>query len=218
MTRKYERKGPSVPHGTRIQDYPEKLRNAIIDDLRAGLLSRVKIAERHRVKYTAVLRFSRMLGAEGDLRPAVQKKAEAEIMAMRQGDNTNDAVVVNENALVILELVRDHSNLVRRARNISVVLLQDLEDTIRNRDEIERTIKEKCAEDASPVREMQMMRAVSLPTNTKTLMDLAGAMKTLIGLEREMFNIGKGDEGRGTQSLEDYVMSLPGESVRVIES
>lgn len=215
MTRKYERKGPPVPHGTRIQDYPEKLRNAIIDDLRAGLLSRQKIADKHKVKYSAVLRFAKMLGAEKDLRPAVMRQAETEIMALRLGDNENDAVVVNENALVILELVRDHSAIVRRARNISTTLLQDLEDTIRNRDEIENTIAEKCAEDSSPAREMQMMRAVSLPTNTKTLMDLAGAMKTLIGLEREMFNIGKGDESKGVQSLEDYVMSLPGESVRV---
>lgn len=212
-------KKPAVADRTKIEDYPERLRNAIIDDLRAGLLTRVKIAERHRVKYRAVLKLAKLLGIDGDLQPEIHAKAKKEIVAMRFGDNANDAVVVNDNARVILELVRDHSTIVRRARNISVSLLDDLEQTIGNREEIERSIEAECANDTSPLREMNMRRAVSLPANTKTLMDLASAMKTLIGLEREMFNIGKGDDdGKGNQSLEDYVLSLPGESERVAES
>ncbi|MGE4337463.1 MAG: hypothetical protein AB7E55_15990, partial [Pigmentiphaga sp.] len=123
--------------------------------------------------------------------------------------NINDNVVVNENAQIVLAMMREHSQSVMRARGVAALLMDDLEATIRNRAEIEADIEIECGSDEDGLRKTRMRRAVSLAANTKVLADLSNSLKTLISLEREMFGIGKGDDGDGKQSLEDYVLSLP---------
>lgn len=195
---------------------PKQPPRRVIVDIRAGILSKPKIAEKHKVSVGQVRQWAKMLGVDGDLRADVMVAARAGYMDTMLADNAQESIVVNENAQIVLALMRDHSDQVRRARNIATLLMDDLETAIRRRDEIENTIAEKCAEDKTREREARLLRAVSLPVNTKTLADLAGAMKTLIGLEREIFNIGKdrGDDDNGG-TLEDYLLSLPGEATRV---
>lgn len=186
-----------------------KLQQAIIDDVRAGLLSIPQIAEKHNVDYHKAYRISKTLGGGGDLHVEVVSTVQNKVAALRIADNLNDAVVVSENAQIVLTMMREHSQSVMRARNVATLLMDELESTIRNREAIEEDIEIKCADDQSPLRRNRMMAAVSLPTNTKTLADLSGALKTLVGLEREMFNIGNTASGEGDKTLEDYVMSLP---------
>ncbi|MFZ2981869.1 MAG: hypothetical protein WA085_12620 [Sphingobium sp.] len=186
-----------------------QLQQAIIDDVRAGLLSIPQIAEKHNVDYHKAYRISKTLGGGGDLHGEVVGKVQNEVAALRIADNINDSVVVTENAQIVLMMMREHSQSVMRARNVAALLMDELESTIRNREAIEEDIEVKCADDQSPLRRNRMMAAVSLPTNTKTLADLSGALKTLIGLEREMFNIGQAGSGEGDKTLEDYVLSLP---------
>lgn len=193
-----------------------KKQKAIIDDLRAGLLKMPRIAEKHKVPYHQVYSLSRLIGKQqGDLRDEVVASAQAQIVAAHVTDFAHEGVVVSENAQVVLALVRDHSVQVKRLRNIAAMLMGDLETTIRHRDEIEADIAVKCASDDNGQREARMLHAVSLPVNAKTLADITGAMKTLVGLEREIFNIGDDNDGDGQQSLEDYLLSLPGEASRV---
>jgi hypothetical protein len=150
-----------------------------------------------------------LVGSEKDLHANIVFKATQDVVALRIADNINDNVIVNENAQIVLAMMREHSQSVMRARGVAALLMDDLEATIRNREEIEDDIEIECKGDENPLRKIRMKRAVSLAANTKVLADLSGALKTLIGLEREMFNIGQGDDGNGKQSLEDYVLSLP---------
>lgn len=187
----------------------ENKKQAILDDIRAGLMTTAHIAEKHGVSYHVVYRMRALVGGENDLHANIVFKATQDVVALRIADNINDSVVVNENAKIVLEMMREHSQSVMRARGAADLLMNDLEAAIRNREQIQADIRTECADDESPIRRSQMMRAVSLAANTKVLADLSNALKTLITLEREMFNIGNGDDGNGKQSLEDYVLSLP---------
>lgn len=187
----------------------ENKKQAILDDIRAGLLKTAQIAEKHGVGYHTVYRLRDMAGGEKDLHADIVFKATQDVVALRIADNINDNVIVNENAQIVLAMMREHSQSVMRARGVAALLMDDLEATIRNRAEIENDIEIECSSDEDGLRKSRMKRAVSLAANTKVLADLSGALKTLIGLEREMFNIGQGDDGNGKQSLEDYVLSLP---------
>lgn len=187
----------------------ENRQQAILDDIRAGLLKTKQIAEKHGVGYHTIYRMRDMVGSDKDLHANIVFKATQDVVALRIADNINDNVVVNENAQIVLAMMREHSQSVMRARGVAALLMDDLEATIRNRAEIEADIEIECGGDEDNLRKFRMKRAVSLAANTKVLADLSGALKTLIGLEREMFNIGQGDDGDGKQSLEDYVLSLP---------
>ena len=187
----------------------ENKRQAILDDIRAGILKTAQIAEKHGVGYHTVYRLRDLAGGEKDLHADIVFKATQDVVALRIADNINDNVVVNENAQIVLAMMREHSQSVMRARGVEALLMDDLEATIRNRAEIENDIEIECSSDEDGLRKSRMKRAVSLAANTKVLADLSSALKTLISLEREMFNIGKGDDGNGKQSLEDYVLSLP---------
>ncbi len=187
----------------------ENKRQAILDDIRAGILKTAQIAEKHGVGYHTVYRLRDLAGGEKDLHADIVFKATQDVVALRIADNINDNVVVNENAQIVLAMMREHSQSVMRARGVAALLMDDLEATIRNRAEIENDIEIECSSDEDGLRKSRMKRAVSLAANTKVLADLSSALKTLISLEREMFNIGKGDDGNGKQSLEDYVLSLP---------
>lgn len=199
---------------TRTKIKPQK-EARIMDDIRAGLLSLPKIAAKHKVPYHHVYRISKSVGVTGDLRSEVMAEARSQAVALRMGSNEHDGVIVSENAQAVLAVVRDHSDGLRRARKLASVLMDDLENTIRNRDEIERAIEIETANDQTAMREVQMKRAVSLPVNAKTLVDIANAMKTVITLEREIFKIGQDDGDKGRESLEDYLLSLPGEATRM---
>ena len=187
----------------------ENKKQAILDDIRAGILKTAAIAEKHGVGYHTIYRMRDMVGGEDDLHANIVFKATQDVVALRIADNINDNVIVNENAQIVLAMMREHSQSVMRARGVAELLMDDLEATIRNRAEIEADIEIECSGDEDNLRKFRMKRAVSLAANTKVLADLSGALKTLISLEREMFNIGQGDDGNGKQSLEDYVLSLP---------
>jgi hypothetical protein len=186
----------------------ENKRQAIIDDIRAGILNTQAIAEKHSVGYHTVYRLRSLVGSDKDLHANIVFKATKDVVALRIADNINDKMVVNENAQIVLAMMREHSKSVMRARGAADMLMDDLEAAIRNREQIQEDIRAECDGDESPIRRSQMMRAVSLSANTKVLADLSNALKTLITLEREMFNIGKAEES-SNRSLEEYVLSLP---------
>lgn len=202
----------------------ENKKQSIIDDVRSGLFTLPQIAKKQNVNYHKVYRLAKLVGTKQDLHADIIHKATQEVVALHVADNQHDAVVVSENTQIVLAMMREHSQSVMRARGVAALLMDDLEAAIRNRAEIEADIEIECSKDSEDEerksgmsRRTRMLRAVSLQTNTKILNDLSSALKILILLEREMFGIGQGDDGNGKQSLEEYVLSLPGESVRVVE-
>jgi len=91
-------------------------------------------------------------------------------------------------------LIREHRKDIKGARNIAGVLSQQLLDVADHRERIVDLIEEDTKEETDTRRRKALLKAVSLPSNAGTLRDLTTALKNLIPLERQAFNIDKEDD------------------------
>ena len=99
--------------------------------------------------------------------------------------------MVEAAATQIITLVREHRGQISRNRALVDKLMAQLELAADNRDLLEGIIDEveNCATGASTQRHAALMKAVSLSTHAGVLKNLADTLKTVIGLEREAFNV-----------------------------
>lgn len=95
-----------------------------------------------------------------------------------------------------IEVIRDHRKQVKKGRELVELLFGQLEHAAVNRDEIESDIVDDTATGGpkqtggiDKKRRNAMMKAVSLPSHSGALRDLSTALKNLIPLERQAFNL-----------------------------
>lgn len=163
---------------------------------RAGVLSVRAIGELYGVTEGAIRKRAKKEGWERDLTAKVQQKARDELVRneVRTAHANADGVrteqeIVSQAAMTVVEVVRSHRRDIAAGRNVVALLAAQLFEAAERRPELEAIIEEVTAEDASNDRRRALMRAVSLPTHAGTAKDLAAAMKYLIGLERQAFNV-----------------------------
>ncbi len=101
-------------------------------------------------------------------------------------------------------VLRDHRQDIGNGRSLVNLLMGQLQEAAENRAEIEDGIEGETGDDNNPRRRNQMLRAVALPGHAGTLRDLTTAMKNLIGLERQAFNL---DEKAGEASDLESVLN-----------
>ncbi|HQR20104.1 MAG TPA: hypothetical protein PKV98_04515 [Burkholderiaceae bacterium] len=82
------------------------------------------------------------------------------------------------------------------------MLAGQLGEVASNRDRFEAVIEEVTKDDKSPQRYNQLMRAVSLASHAGVVKDLTAALKNLVYIERQAFNLDAADTG-GT--IEDWL-------------
>lgn len=90
-------------------------------------------------------------------------------------------------ATTVAKVINVHRSDIAKGRGIVELLFDQLHDAAGNRHEIEDTIYEE--EKKSGERRYRMLRAVSLPMHAATVRDLSQAMRNLVMLEREAYNI-----------------------------
>ena len=73
------------------------------------------------------------------------------------------------------------------------------------RADIEAAIKAETGADKTGERRARMLRAIALPSRSAVLGSLSSALKTLIGLERQAFNL---DEASGEAPTQHYDLSV----------
>lgn len=98
-----------------------------------------------------------------------------------------------------VQIIREHRHDIKKGRELVSLLSSQLEVAAGNRETIESDIYEDTKGDKKidSKRRNAMMKAVSLPAHAGVLRDLSTALKNLIPLERQAFNIddqGAGDE------------------------
>lgn len=71
-------------------------------------------------------------------------------------------------------------------------LVTELQEATENRDDIEDAIEEETRGDQNGKRRAMMLRAVSLSSRSGVILNLSSAMKNLVGLERQAFNLNNG--------------------------
>lgn len=163
---------------------------------RAGMISVRAIAELHEVTEGAIRKKAKNQGWERDLTAKVQQKARDELVraevrtahARTHGVRT-EREIVEAAALTVVTVVREHRRDISTGRNIVALLSAQLQSAAGQRDELENLIELETGEDETGERRAKLMKAVSLPVHASTLRDLSTAMKNLIGLERQAFNV-----------------------------
>ncbi|MEP6601371.1 MAG: hypothetical protein ABJB49_06110 [Nitrospirota bacterium] len=161
---------------------------------RCGVLSIREIAKTHGLSEGAVRKRAKRDGWDRDLTAKVNAKVRSELVRseVRTEVRTQDErTMVEAAATQIITLVREHRVEISRNRAMITTLMGQLEGAAEHRDLLEQIIDEVEDGDtgASTKRREVLLRAVALPTHAAVLKSLADTLKTVIGLEREAFNV-----------------------------
>jgi hypothetical protein len=184
---------------------------------RAGALSIRTIAERNGISDTAIRKKAKASGWVRDLSEQVRKEVRNKLVRgeVRDGQCANperDAEIVEEAAEEGATVVRSHRRDIRKASNLANLLMDDLLTTIQRRDAIEDAIEEETRGDSNGMRRANMLGAVSLPSNAKTLFQLSSAMKNLQVLERQAFNLDDKEQSSDVDELSSLMDELSKEA------
>lgn len=163
---------------------------------RAGLLSVREIASTCTVSHVAIHKRAKRDGWTRDLTERIQKKADALVNTHQVNSVVNTESVVTErgivdaNAQVIANIRITHRTDIARSRRLANKLLDELEGLTDSGADIAELIDElRNAEEGSEAMLKLCSKMSSLPVRTKTMKDLADTLKTLVGLERDAFDI-----------------------------
>lgn len=178
---------------------------AIERDYRAGVLSTREIAEAYGCSHTIINRKAKENGWVKDLTSKIKKRVSTALVALEvstahAGGNTDagnthqtkkeaEAETVEAAAQTVVGVIVSHRKDVNRARGLVAMLMNQLHEAADHRESIRDIIEDETQGDRSPNRRMAMLRAVAIPAHAGTVRDLSMAMKNLVALERQAFNI-----------------------------
>lgn len=107
-----------------------------------------------------------------------------------------------------LQVIGRHRRDIAKGHSLVSMLFQQLEEAATHREEIEDAICEETKGDENSRRRNQMMKMVGLPTHAGVLRDLSTALKNLIPLERQAYNL---DEQEHEEPYEERLRRLMGD-------
>lgn len=170
---------------------------AIEREYRAGQLSVSEIGRQHGVSHTAINKRAKKHEWKRDLSKQVRQEISARLVSATVSPEVSEANAREAVALAAergVALVRQHQSRLARANAIAERLLEELDSGTEGLAEIEAAIDDETATDKSPQRRNAMLKAVSLPSRAATLRELSQVLKNTIPLERQAFNLDKGDD------------------------
>jgi len=180
-------------------------------DYRAGVLSVREIAVAAGVSHTAIQKRAKAQGWERDISAKVSAKADS-LVAKRQvatevakEKSVSERVLIEANAQVIANVRMSHRGDIRKSRDLVMALLNELQHETHGIELFEQLGELLRDEDEKGQDKLNDLyhKVISLPSRVKSMKDLADALKTLIGLEREAYGIGiepQGKDGNKDQS------------------
>lgn len=175
---------------------------AIEREYRAGQLSVSEIGRIFGVSHTAINKRAKKFQWPRDLVDRVRQAVSAKLVSNPVSDEAL-AETVDQAATRIVQVVREHKGNIRASRNILGKLFDELNDAIDHREEIEDDIVAETATDKDGQRRTRMLRAVALGSRAGVMLSLSAAMKNVIVLERQAFNIStEGDKDGPATTIE----------------
>lgn len=178
---------------------------AIEREYRAGQLSIREIAGIQGVSHVAIMKRAKRDGWERNLSEAVREKVTARLVTDGvTGKSAKETVELAAERGV--QVIREHRASIGRGQKLVSALFTELEEATDCRDEIKEAIEIETADDQNGKRRAMMFRALALPSRSGVIVNLAGALKTLVSLERQAFNLDDGaSPGDGVQTVNVYV-------------
>lgn len=164
---------------------------------RAGLLSIREIASVHDVSHTAINKRAKRDGWDRDLKAKIKAKADSLVsrrevskeVSSKQAETERE--IIELNAEVIANIRMAHRGDISRGRRLTNKLLDELESLTDNRDlfdELGELMREP-DDNGQDKRNDLYQRIIDLPGRTKTMKELAETLKTLVGLERQAYDL-----------------------------
>lgn len=179
---------------------------AIHAEYRAGQLSNVMLGKKYGVTEGAIRKRAKAEGWQKDLADAVRQQVKEKLVRDEvRAPNARDREIVEAAATTGAEVVRRHRRDISKGQDIVSMLFGQLEDAASNRAELEEAIEEETKGDETSRRRTQLMRLVSLASHAGVLRDLSAAMKNLIPLERQAYNL---DEMEHEEPYEERLRRL----------
>ena len=98
--------------------------------------------------------------------------------------------VAGKSARETVELAAERGVQIVREHRVSIGRGQKLVNALFG--ELEKAIQLETVDDKDCMRGAMMLRAVALPSRSAVIVNLSNALRTLVGLERQAFNLGDG--------------------------
>ncbi|WP_431484189.1 hypothetical protein [Pseudomonas solani] len=183
---------------------------AIHAEYRAGQLSNVMLGKKYGVTEGAIRKRAKAEGWQKDLADAVRQQVKEKLVRDEvRAPTARDREIVEAAATTGADVVRRHRRDISKGQGLVSVLFSQLEEAATNRAELEDAIEEETKNDETTRRRTQLMRLVSLASHAGVLRDLSAAMKNLIPLERQAYNL---DEMEHEEPYEERLKRLLGEA------
>lgn len=169
---------------------------AIETDYRVGIVSLREIGRIHGVSDTAIRKRAKAEGWVRDLTEKVRERTRDKVVrdiGSRGGSQEQrvqtDAEAIEAASDTQASVLRSHRNDIATGRRIIATLFNELTEATDHRHAIDEAIEVETASDRNGQRAAMMRRAVALPGRASTMQSLAGALKNIVALERQAFNI-----------------------------
>lgn len=189
---------------------------AIESAYRAGLLSVREIGSQQGVTHTAINKRAKKEGWERDLKAKIKAKAEALVSKREVSKQVSTEKMVSErqlieaNAEVIATVRMEHRGDIRRARNIASSLFGELEAQCADVGALEQLGDLMFSPDDKGQDKLNEIyhKVISMPGRVKSMKDLSDTLKTLIGLERQAYDIDGPAGDDASKKLSDLMDDL----------
>ncbi len=205
-----------MPEKEKIMAKPDW--EAIESAYRAGLLSLREIASQHGISEGAIRKRAKRDDWSRDLNAKVKERADdlvrkAEVRKKVRSENAlTERVLIEATAEVIANVRMEHRGDIRRAREITNMLFDELAAECTDVDALEKLGEMMCCPDDKGRDKLNELyhSIISMPERVKSAKALSEALKNLIGLERQAYDIGSTTADDTTQKLSDLMDELSG--------
>ena len=192
-------------------------------DYSAGLLSLREIGDKHGVTEGAIRKRAKKEEWIRDLTAKIAKKSDDLVRKemvrseVRSEKIISEKEIIEVNAQAIVNIKLAHRGDIRKSKNIVNALFDELELTTDNRELFEQLgelLRQESESGHDKLNDIYK-KCISMPQRIDGVKKLTDALKTMIGLEREAYDITAAPTATDN-AMSSFVKSLQGSSVQVV--
>lgn len=189
---------------------------AIESAYRAGVLSIREIASQHGITHGAINKRAKRDSWSRDISAKIRSKADSLVSKKEVSSQVsterafNERILIEANAEVIANVRMEHRGDIRKARNIVNNLFDELEaecndiEALRKLGEILREPNQNNRDKLNDI----YNAIISMPERVKSVKALSEALKNLISLERQAYNIDDTPKDNSVSQISDLMDKL----------
>ena len=192
-------------------------------DYSAGLLSLRELADKHGTKESSIRYKANQKDWSRDLSKKIEQKTNEKLRKtelrteLRSEKAISEKEIIEVNAQAIVNIKLAHRGDIRKSKNIVNALFDELELTTDNRELFEQLgelLRQESESGHDKLNDIYK-KCISMPQRIDGVKKLTDALKTMIGLEREAYDITAAPTATDN-AMSSFVKSLQGSSVQVV--